>query len=159
MRSTVAVTKALFWQAKLDGYGQSVDQRVKFAGGMKEFTKRGSNLVLVINNVDLRTSTVTARPMIWCSLLPARERNRGLRSLVILPWSFRLTRWRPQTQPARLNDRIPVLISMVSVTLPPPQSPRSTSGSESSSRAGGSRPSATRNIRPACTRDRLASPS
>jgi hypothetical protein len=90
-------TKALFWQAKLDGYGQSVDQRVKFAGGMKEFTKRGSNLVLVINNVDLRTSTVTARPMIWCSLLPARERNRGLRSLVILPWSFRLTRWRPQT--------------------------------------------------------------
>jgi glycine/D-amino acid oxidase-like deaminating enzyme len=25
-------TKALFWEAKLDHYGQSVDQRVKFAG-------------------------------------------------------------------------------------------------------------------------------
>lgn len=25
-------TKALFWEAKLDGYGQSVDQRIKFAG-------------------------------------------------------------------------------------------------------------------------------
>jgi hypothetical protein len=37
-------TKALFWEAKLDGYGQSVDQRVKFAGWMKEFAKRGGNL-------------------------------------------------------------------------------------------------------------------
>jgi hypothetical protein len=34
----------LFWEAKLDGYGQSVDQRVKFAGWMKEFAKRGGNL-------------------------------------------------------------------------------------------------------------------
>jgi styrene monooxygenase A-like protein/F420-dependent NADP oxidoreductase-like protein len=39
-------TKALFWEAKLDHYGQSVDQRVKFAGWMKEFGKRGGNLVI-----------------------------------------------------------------------------------------------------------------
>ena len=39
-------TKALFWEAKLDGYGQSVDQRVKFAGWMKEFAKRGGNLMI-----------------------------------------------------------------------------------------------------------------
>jgi glycine/D-amino acid oxidase-like deaminating enzyme len=39
-------TKALFWEAKLDGYGQSVDQRIKFAGWLKEFTKRGGNLVI-----------------------------------------------------------------------------------------------------------------
>jgi hypothetical protein len=39
-------TKALFWEAKLDGYGQSVDQRIKFAGWMKEFTKRGGSLVI-----------------------------------------------------------------------------------------------------------------
>src|SRR5438128_5024802 len=39
-------TKALFWEAKLDGYGQSMDQRVEFAGWMKEFAKRGGNLVI-----------------------------------------------------------------------------------------------------------------
>jgi hypothetical protein len=39
-------TKALFWEAKLDHYGQSIDQRVKFAGWMKEFAKRGGNLVI-----------------------------------------------------------------------------------------------------------------
>ena len=39
-------TKALFWEAKLDHYGQSVDHRVKFAGWMKEFAKRGGNLVI-----------------------------------------------------------------------------------------------------------------
>jgi len=39
-------TKAQFWEAKLDHYGQSVDQRVKFAGWMKEFAKRGGNLVI-----------------------------------------------------------------------------------------------------------------
>jgi Styrene monooxygenase A putative substrate binding domain len=39
-------TKALYWEAKLDHYGQSVDQRVKFAGWMKEFAKRGGNLVI-----------------------------------------------------------------------------------------------------------------
>src|SRR5438477_12771681 len=39
-------TKALFWEAKLDGYGQSVDQRAQFAGWMKEFAKRGGNLVI-----------------------------------------------------------------------------------------------------------------
>jgi hypothetical protein len=39
-------TKALFWEAKLDGYGQSVDQRIKFAGWMKEFTRRGGDLVI-----------------------------------------------------------------------------------------------------------------
>ena len=38
-------TRALFWEAKLDHYGQSVDQRIKFAGWMKEFVKRGGNLV------------------------------------------------------------------------------------------------------------------
>jgi hypothetical protein len=38
--------RALFWEAKLDHYGQSVDQRVKFAGWMKEFAKRGGNLVI-----------------------------------------------------------------------------------------------------------------
>jgi hypothetical protein len=39
-------TKTLFWEAKLDHYGQSVDQRIKFAGWMKEFAKRGGNLVI-----------------------------------------------------------------------------------------------------------------
>src|SRR5262245_34567543 len=39
-------SRALFWEAKLDHYGQSVDQRVKFAGWMKEFAKRGGNLVI-----------------------------------------------------------------------------------------------------------------
>lgn len=39
-------SKALFWEAKLDHYGQSIDQRVKFAGWMKEFEKRGGNLVI-----------------------------------------------------------------------------------------------------------------
>jgi hypothetical protein len=39
-------TKALFWEAKLDSYGQSVDQRIKFAGWMKEFTRRGGDLVI-----------------------------------------------------------------------------------------------------------------
>jgi hypothetical protein len=39
-------TKALFWEAKLDGYGQSVDQRIKFGGWMKEFTRRGGTLVI-----------------------------------------------------------------------------------------------------------------
>jgi hypothetical protein len=37
--------RALFWEAKLDRYGQSVDQRVKFSGWMEEFAKRGGNLV------------------------------------------------------------------------------------------------------------------
>ena len=39
-------TRALFWESKLDRYGQSVDQRVKFAGWMQEFAKRGGNLVI-----------------------------------------------------------------------------------------------------------------
>jgi len=38
--------RALFWEARLDKYGQSVDQRVKFSGWMKEFAKRGGNLVI-----------------------------------------------------------------------------------------------------------------
>jgi styrene monooxygenase A-like protein/F420-dependent NADP oxidoreductase-like protein len=38
--------RALFWEAKLDHYGQSVDQRVKFAGWLEEFTKRGGNVVI-----------------------------------------------------------------------------------------------------------------
>ena len=39
-------SRALFWEARLDYYGQSLDQRVKFAGWMKEFVKRGGNLVI-----------------------------------------------------------------------------------------------------------------
>ena len=39
-------SKALFWEARLDHYGQSVDQRVKFPGLMKEFAKRGGDLVI-----------------------------------------------------------------------------------------------------------------
>ena len=39
-------SRALFWEAKLDHYGQSVDQRVKFAGWMEEFAKRGGKLVI-----------------------------------------------------------------------------------------------------------------
>jgi Styrene monooxygenase A putative substrate binding domain len=38
-------SRALFWEAKLDHYGQSVDQRVKFARWIEEFAKRGGNLV------------------------------------------------------------------------------------------------------------------
>jgi hypothetical protein len=37
--------RALYWQAKLDRYGQSVDQRVKFSGWLEEFAKRGGNVV------------------------------------------------------------------------------------------------------------------
>src|ERR1017187_4755017 len=37
--------RALFWEAKLDHPGQSVDQRVKFAGWAEEFARRGGNLV------------------------------------------------------------------------------------------------------------------
>jgi styrene monooxygenase A-like protein len=36
--------RALFWEAKLDHYGQSVDQRVKFAGWLEEFGKRGGKV-------------------------------------------------------------------------------------------------------------------
>ncbi len=39
-------SKALFWEARLDHYGQSVDQRVKFPGWLKEFAKRGGDLVI-----------------------------------------------------------------------------------------------------------------
>ena len=39
-------TKALFWESKLDHIGQSVDQRVKFSGWMKEFARRGGDLVI-----------------------------------------------------------------------------------------------------------------
>jgi hypothetical protein len=38
-------SRALFWEAKLDHYGQSVDQRIKFAGWLEEFQKRGGNVV------------------------------------------------------------------------------------------------------------------
>ncbi len=37
--------RALFWEARLDRYGQSLDQRVKFAGWLKELAKRGGNVV------------------------------------------------------------------------------------------------------------------
>ena len=39
-------SRALFWEAKLDHPGQSVDQRVKFAGWMEEFAKRGGKVVI-----------------------------------------------------------------------------------------------------------------
>jgi len=39
-------TKALSWETKLDHHGQSVDQRVKFAGWMNEFAKRGGDLAI-----------------------------------------------------------------------------------------------------------------
>jgi hypothetical protein len=39
-------TRGLFWEARLDHFGQSVDQRVKFAGWMREFAKRGGDLVI-----------------------------------------------------------------------------------------------------------------
>jgi styrene monooxygenase A-like protein len=39
-------SRALFWEARLDHFGQSVDQRVKFSGWMKEFVKRGGHLVI-----------------------------------------------------------------------------------------------------------------
>ena len=38
-------SKALFWEARLDHYGQSVDQRVKFAGWLEEFARRGGKVV------------------------------------------------------------------------------------------------------------------
>jgi len=38
--------RALFWEARLDHYGQSIDQRVKFAGWMEEFARRGGDLVM-----------------------------------------------------------------------------------------------------------------
>ena len=39
-------SRALFWETKLDHPGQSVDQRVKFAGWMEEFAKRGGKVVI-----------------------------------------------------------------------------------------------------------------
>ena len=38
-------SRALYWEAKLDHYGQSVDQRVKFSGWLEEFAKRGGKVV------------------------------------------------------------------------------------------------------------------
>jgi styrene monooxygenase A-like protein len=38
-------SRALFWEARLDHYGQSVDQRVKFAGWLEEFAKRDGKVV------------------------------------------------------------------------------------------------------------------
>ncbi len=38
--------KALFWEAKLDRPGQSVDQRVKFSGWTEEFEKRGGKVII-----------------------------------------------------------------------------------------------------------------
>ena len=39
-------SRALFWETKLDHPGQSVDQRMKFAGWMEEFAKRGGKVVI-----------------------------------------------------------------------------------------------------------------
>ncbi len=38
-------SRALFWEAKFDHYGQSVDQRLKFAGWIEEFAKRGGKVI------------------------------------------------------------------------------------------------------------------
>lgn len=38
--------RALFWEARLHHYGQSIDQRVKFSGWLKEFARRGGNLII-----------------------------------------------------------------------------------------------------------------
>jgi hypothetical protein len=37
--------RALFWESKLDHFGQSVDQRLKFAGWTEEFAKRGGKVI------------------------------------------------------------------------------------------------------------------
>ncbi|HZX38867.1 MAG TPA: styrene monooxygenase/indole monooxygenase family protein [Streptomyces sp.] len=39
-------TRAIDWVGKLDGYAQSVDQRVKMAGWMETFAQRGGQLVI-----------------------------------------------------------------------------------------------------------------
>jgi hypothetical protein len=39
-------SRALFWEARLHHYGQSIDQRVKFSGWMEEFARRGGKLVI-----------------------------------------------------------------------------------------------------------------
>jgi styrene monooxygenase A-like protein len=39
-------SRALFWETRLERPGQSVDQRVKFAGWTEEFANKGGNLVL-----------------------------------------------------------------------------------------------------------------
>ena len=38
-------SRALFWEAKLDAYGQSVDQRVKFSTWLETFAQRGGRVV------------------------------------------------------------------------------------------------------------------
>src|SRR5260370_41290047 len=38
-------TGALFWEAELDHYGQSVDPRGKFSGWLKQFPERDGNRV------------------------------------------------------------------------------------------------------------------
>lgn len=38
-------SRALFWEARLDHYGQSVDQRVKFAGWLEEVARRGGKVI------------------------------------------------------------------------------------------------------------------
>ena len=48
--------KAICWDSRLDKYFQGVDQRVKFSGWMKEFAKRGGDLVIKEAGVqDLET--------------------------------------------------------------------------------------------------------
>ncbi|MGH9704124.1 MAG: styrene monooxygenase/indole monooxygenase family protein, partial [Candidatus Acidiferrales bacterium] len=37
-------SRALYWETKLDQYGQSIDQRVKFSGWLEEFAKRGGKV-------------------------------------------------------------------------------------------------------------------
>jgi hypothetical protein len=73
-------TKALFWEAKLDHYGQSVDQRVKFAGWMKEFGKRGGNLVIQdAGSAHLCQEHGSAETFYRCVIQPGAGGGRVLR--------------------------------------------------------------------------------
>jgi flavin-dependent dehydrogenase len=52
--------RALFWETKLDHPGQSVDQRVKFAGWTEEFVKRSGHLVIEdagVNEIEKYANT------------------------------------------------------------------------------------------------------
>ncbi len=58
------------WLGRLDGFAQSVDQRVKMAGWMETFAQRGGQLVIhgaAVSDLDYFAAATT-----WCSSRPAR---------------------------------------------------------------------------------------
>jgi styrene monooxygenase A-like protein len=57
-------SRALFWEAKLDRYGQSVDQRAKFAGWLEEFAKRGGKVVYEDADVQELEKYATANDLL-----------------------------------------------------------------------------------------------